>query len=69
MSSAMAPPPTPGDQVGPYVLQELLGVGGDTPVYSSIDQAPNADVLIIGIAPAGGDLPKSLRLAICRAIE
>ena len=48
---------------------ELLGVGGDTPVYSSIDQAPNADVLIIGIAPAGGDLPKSLRRAICRAIE
>ena len=48
---------------------ELMGVGGDTPVYSSIDQAPNADVLIVGIAPAGGDLPKSLWRAICRASE
>ena len=48
---------------------ELLEVGGDTPVFASIDQAPKADVLIVGIAPAGGNLPKSLRREICKAIE
>ena len=48
---------------------ELLEVGGDTPIFASIDKAPAADVLVVGIAPAGGDLPKPLRRAICQAIE
>jgi tetratricopeptide (TPR) repeat protein len=33
----VSPPPTPGDQVGPYVLHELLGVGGMATVYRAVD--------------------------------
>jgi tetratricopeptide (TPR) repeat protein len=33
----VSPPPTPGDRVGPYVLGELLGVGGMATVYRAVD--------------------------------
>lgn len=35
------PPPTPGDRVGPYMLKELLGVGGMATVYRAVDDAGN----------------------------
>ena len=37
MSANVPPPPTPGDSVGPYVLAELLGVGGMATVYRAKD--------------------------------
>ncbi len=47
--------------------QEVLGVGGDTPIVASLDEA-RADALLIGIAPAGGGLPESWREVIRSAI-
>ena len=35
----VTPPPTPGDTVGPYVLKELLGVGGMATVYRAVDDS------------------------------
>ncbi|GIT77709.1 MAG: hypothetical protein Ct9H300mP32_0910 [Verrucomicrobiota bacterium] len=46
----------------------LLGVGGDIPVCASLSQAPEADTLIIGIAPAGGALTSGMRGVIREAI-
>jgi tetratricopeptide (TPR) repeat protein len=37
--SQVTPPPTPGDTVGPYLLKELLGVGGMATVYRAVDDA------------------------------
>ena len=34
--------------------QSLLGVGGDIPVVSTLDEAPAAEILLLGIAPPGG---------------
>ena len=38
----VTPPPTPGDTVGPYVLKELLGVGGMATVYRAVDDSGSA---------------------------
>ena len=46
----------------------LLDVGGDIPVCGSLSQAPEADTLIIGIAPAGGTLTSGMRGVIREAI-
>ena len=48
---------------------ELLGVGGDILVFAALGQAPEADTLIVGIAPAGGELSGPLRREIRGAIE
>ena len=48
---------------------ELLGFGGNLPVFAALGQAPVADTLIIGIAPAGGELNEALRQVIREAIE
>lgn len=49
--------------------QELLGVGGDLPVVGSIAEAPGANTLLLGIAPAGGKIPLSWRKVILEAIS
>ncbi|MEW6159620.1 MAG: DUF1611 domain-containing protein [Verrucomicrobiota bacterium] len=48
--------------------QTLLGLGGDIPVIQSLDQAPGANTLVIGIAPSGGRLPADMRAKVLEAI-
>jgi uncharacterized NAD-dependent epimerase/dehydratase family protein len=58
------------DQAG-RTAQRVLGFGGDIPVVATLDEGlllkPNA--LLIGIAPAGGQLPPSWIALLARAIE
>jgi len=54
-------------QVG-KTAQQLLGVGGDIPIVARLDDAPTADTLLIGIAPAGGRLPSAWRATLLDAI-
>ncbi|MDA0658732.1 MAG: DUF1611 domain-containing protein [Planctomycetota bacterium] len=49
--------------------QQLLGVGGDLPVVSKLADAPQADTLLIGIAPPGGNIPPAWRATILEAIR
>lgn len=49
--------------------QELLGVGGAIPVIDRLSDAPAANTLLIGIAPAGGKLPPAWRKILLEAIE
>jgi uncharacterized NAD-dependent epimerase/dehydratase family protein len=52
-------------------VQQVLGFGGDIPIVATLDEGlrlePNA--LLIGIAPAGGQLPDSWIALVARAIE
>jgi uncharacterized NAD-dependent epimerase/dehydratase family protein len=48
--------------------EELLGVG-DVPVVGSLDEAPGANTLLIGIAAAGGRIPPAWRSLILAAIQ
>jgi uncharacterized NAD-dependent epimerase/dehydratase family protein len=48
--------------------QELLGVGGSTPVVARLADAPGANTLMIGIAPSGGKLPAAWKQIILEAI-
>jgi uncharacterized NAD-dependent epimerase/dehydratase family protein len=41
--------------------QELLGVGGDTPIIGSLDEVEKPDTLLIGVATAGGKIPPAWR--------
>ena len=54
--------------VPPQTSQALLEVGGDLPVVNSIDAVPEANVLLIGIAPTGGSLPAPMRAHVLSAI-
>jgi len=49
--------------------QQLFGSGGEIPVVGTLDRAPHADALYIGIAPPGGNLPESWKPIILQAIE
>jgi uncharacterized NAD-dependent epimerase/dehydratase family protein len=49
--------------------QELLGAGGDLPFIASLDEAPQANGLLIGIAPPGGKIPPEWRRIILQAIR
>jgi uncharacterized NAD-dependent epimerase/dehydratase family protein len=57
-----------GTQAG-RTAQELLGVGGATPVVARLEDAPTANVLMIGIAPSGGRVPPAWRSIILQAIS
>ncbi|HEY4233223.1 MAG TPA: DUF1611 domain-containing protein [Lacipirellulaceae bacterium] len=49
--------------------RELLGVGGPIPVVARLEDAPTANTLVIGIAPAGGQIPPTWRPIVLAAIE
>ena len=55
-------------QVG-KTAQQLLGVGGEVPVVGDIDAVPEANALMLGIAPAGGRIPDAWRSVILAAID
>jgi len=48
---------------------ELLGVGGRIPVVASLAEAPQANALLIGIAPPGGKIPAHWRPIVLEAIR
>ncbi len=48
---------------------QLLQVGGDTPVVGSLAEAGEANTLLIGIAPPGGKIPAAWRAIILEAIR
>src|SRR3954466_2898514 len=48
---------------------ELLGVGGSLPIVATLAEAPNANTLLIGIAPSGGKLPPAWRKVLLEAID
>lgn len=47
---------------------ELLGVGGATPVVAALADAPEANTLMIGIAPSGGRIPPAWKSVILAAL-
>jgi len=48
--------------------QEVVGVGGRIPMVASLADAPQANTLLIGIAPPGGKIPQAWRPIILEAI-
>jgi len=48
--------------------REIMGVGGDIPVVGSLAEAPEANTLLIGIAPPGGKIPQQWRPIVLDAI-
>jgi len=49
--------------------QEVLGLGGKIPVVASVADVPEANALLIGIAPPGGKLPRPWRPIVLEAIR
>lgn len=47
---------------------EVMRTGGEIPFVSSLDEAPAANTLLIGIAPPGGKIPAAWRPVILEAI-
>ena len=60
-------------QAAGRTTQELLGCGGDTPVVASLDEAQSVagggalDQVVVGVAPAGGQLPPAMRGVLVEA--
>ena len=48
---------------------EVLGVGARTPFIASLDDAADADTLLIGTAPKGGRIPPAWRPYVVQAIQ
>lgn len=48
--------------------EEVLGVGGNTPMVASLADAFDANTLLLGIAPPGGKIPDAWREVILEAI-
>jgi uncharacterized NAD-dependent epimerase/dehydratase family protein len=49
--------------------QELLGVGGSIPIVARLEDVPQANTLMLGIAPSGGRIPPPWRCVILAAIN
>ena len=52
-------------------VQQVLGMGGDIPVYASLDESlqHNPNTLLIGISPPGGQFPSEWYSIIIKAIQ
>ena len=52
-------------------LEELIGVGKDIPIVAELSQLDDLepDMLIIGVATPGGQLPEAWRSILCEALE
>ena len=48
--------------------QEIFGVGGRIPCVGSLAEAPDANTLLVGIAPPGGRIPTGWRPIVLEAI-
>lgn len=49
--------------------QSLLGVGGELPIVASLNECPDGNILVIGIAPQGGKLPAAWRRIVLEAVD
>lgn len=49
--------------------EELLGIGATIPVVKALSEVPQAQSLVIGIAPPGGKIPKTWRPLVLDAIH
>lgn len=49
--------------------QELFGTGGQTPFVAQISDIDSPDAIFIGVSPAGGKLPESLRPIIIEGVR
>jgi len=49
--------------------EEVVGTGGAIPVVASLADAPQANTLLIGIAPPGGKIPPAWRPIVLEAIR
>ncbi len=47
---------------------DVFGIGGDIPIVGSVGEAPDANTLLVGIAPSGGRLPEVMRNQVLDAI-
>ena len=47
---------------------DLIGVGDGIPIVASVDDAPDADTLLIGTAPTGGRMPDSWKAIVKSAL-
>lgn len=56
------------DVVGQSPL-ERLGVGSGVPIIGQLADAPDANWLVIGIAPPGGQIPDYWRPVLCEALQ
>lgn len=61
---AVFDPDTAGQSVA-----DLLQVDVETPIIADLAESPNADTLVMGIAPPGGKIPLAWREIILQAIE
>ena len=52
-----------------HTAQEVLQVGGSLPFVSQLAEAPEANTLLIGIAPPGGKIPASWRAIVIEALQ
>ncbi|MHC4993457.1 MAG: DUF1611 domain-containing protein [Planctomycetota bacterium] len=48
--------------------EQHLGVGDGVPIVASVEDAPEANTLVIGVAPPGGRLPEPMRRHVDAAI-
>lgn len=57
------------DRAGTTVSDHLPDVAADVPIVDGVDDAPDFDALVIGIAPIGGGFDESWRPDVRKAIE